>query len=110
MSSPQQDIKIIQLASPATVAQAQQAVLRARAGDRLLFVLPDEADNFAYLPRLKTLRRAADEAGIQVGLVSGDKDIRYFAKQARIPVYKSEEAARQRWRWPKPEAHLPPPN
>ena len=110
MSSQQSEIKILPLSSPATVAQAQHAVLRAQPGERLLFILPEDADNFAHLPRLKALRRAADEADVQIGLVTRDGDIKHFAKQARIPVYKSEDAARSRWRWPKPEAPLPPPD
>jgi len=92
------------------VAQARNAVLDAQPGARLLFILPEDADGFAHLARLKALRRLADEAGVQIGLATGDKDIRYFAKAARIPVYKSEDAARKRWRWPKPEAPLPPPD
>ncbi len=110
MSSQQSEIQTIHLSAPATVAQAQQAILRARAGDRLLFILPEDAANFAYLPRLKALRREADDASVQIGLVTGDGDIKYFAKQARIPVYKTADAARKRWRWPKPEGTLPPPH
>ncbi len=110
MPSSQQDIKTIRLHSPATVAQARSAALGAQPGDRLLFILPEDADDFAHLARLKALRRLADDAAVQMGLVTEDKDIRYFARGARIPVYKSEDAARRRWRWPKPEAPLPPPN
>jgi hypothetical protein len=110
MSSPQPEIKIHSLSSPATVARAQQAVLRAQPGDRLLFILPDDAANFAYLPRLKALRREADNADVQIGLVTQDGDIKYFAKLARIPVYKTEDAARKHWRWPKSEGVLPPPH
>ncbi len=107
---PQPDIHPIPLDPPATVAKARLAVFRAEPGSRLLFILPDQADNFAHLPRLKALRQAADDAGVQIGLVTQDKDIRYFAKKARIPVYRSEAAARRRWRWPKPEPPLPPPH
>ncbi len=104
------DIRTIFLSAPATVAQARNAVLGAQPGERLLFILPDEADHFANEVRLKALRQEADAGNVQIGLVTGDKDIRYFAKATRIPVYKSEDAARRRWRWPKPEAPLPPPN
>ncbi len=110
MASSQPDIQPIPLPAPATVANARIAVLGAEPGDRLLLILPDEADNFAHLPRLKALRRLADDSDVQIGLVTRDKDIKYFAKRARIPVYKSEKAARRRWRWPKPEAPLPPPH
>ncbi len=103
-------IHFISLAPPATVAKARFAIFRATLGSRLLFILPEEADNFAHLPRLKALRQAADDAGVEIGLVTRDKDIRYFAKKARIPVYRSEVAARRRWRWPKPEPPLPPPH
>ena len=92
------------------MAQARNAVLRANAGDRLLFILPADADNFANEALLKAFRRDADAGGVQVGLVTADDDIRYFAKLARIPTYKTEEAARRRWRWPRPEAPLPPPH
>ncbi len=104
------DIQTISLSAPATVAQARREILRAGPGARLLFILPADAANFAYLPRLKALRQEADAADVQIGLVMRDGDIRYFARQARIPVYKSEDAARKRWRWPKPEAPLPPPH
>jgi len=110
MPSFQSDIQTLSLSAPATVAQARNGVLGARPGERLLFILPDDADDFAHPARLKALRRLADDAGVQIGLVTRDKDIRYFAQKARIPVYKSEEAGRRRWRWPKPEAPLPPPN
>ena len=110
MSLSQQEIKIISLSSPATVARARKAILRAQPGARLLFILPDEGDDFAHLPRLKALRLLADEANVQIGLVTRDKDIRYFARNARIPTYKSIEEAQKRWRWPKPEAPLPPPH
>ena len=110
MPSSQSPITPLALTPPATVAQARSAILRAAPGERLLFILPEDADDFAYLPRLKTLRRLADDAGVQIGLVTRDKDIRYFAKKARIPCYRSEESARKHWRWPKPEAPLPPPH
>lgn len=110
MTSYQSEIQTIPLSPPATVAKARLAVFRAAPGERLLFLLPDDADNFAHLPRLKALRRAADDAGVQIGLVTRDQDISYFAKAARIPVYKSEKDARRRWRWPKPEPPLPPPH
>ncbi len=100
----------IEIVPVRTVAQARLAVLRAQPHQRLLFTFPDEVDNFAHLARLKALRRLADEAGVQIGLVTRDKDVRYFAKKARIPVYASEAAARKRWRWPKAEPPLPPPH
>ncbi|HIQ11832.1 MAG TPA: hypothetical protein EYH29_03080 [Caldilineales bacterium] len=107
---PQLEIQTIPLTPPATVAKARLAVLRAEPGARLLFLLPDDADNFAHLPRLKALRQAADNASVQIGLATRDKDIHDFAQKARIPTYKSEEAARRRWRWPRPEPPLPPPH
>ncbi len=110
MSSAPPEINIISLSAPATVAQARNAILRAHAGDRLLFILPDDADNFANEARLRALRKDADRGGIQLGLVTEDDDIRYFAKLARIPTHKSEAEARKRWRWPKPEPPLPPPH
>jgi len=99
----------IHLTSPATVAQARNEALRADSGQKLLFVLPASADNFANEALLKALRMVADAGRVQIGLVTKDGDIRYFARLARIPVYKSEAAARKHWRWPKPEAPLPPP-
>ncbi len=110
MTSSQQDISIIVFDPPATVAKARHAVFRAQPGEKLLFILSEDADNFAHLARLKTLRRAADDAGVQIGLVTRDRDIRYFGKKARIPVYASPDQARKRWRWPQPEPPLPPPH
>lgn len=109
MSSSESNIHIIPLPSPATVAQAQRAVLGAQPGARLLFILPAAADHFAHAARLKALRKEADAAGVQIGLVTDDADIRYFARLARIPCYRSQETALKHWRWPKPDAPLPPP-
>ena len=103
-------IQTISLAVAPTVAYARQVVQRAQTGARLLFILPDSADNFAHQARLRLLRKDADAQGIELGLVTEDADIRYFAHLARIPVYATEEAARKHWRWPKPEAPLPPPH
>ena len=103
-------ILIIKLKRPATVARARKAILRAQPQARLLLVLPAEADNFANEARLKALRKDADAGNVQIGLVTEDDDIRDFAKRARIPTYKSVEEAQKRWRWPKPEAPLPPPH
>ena len=110
MTSSEQNVIIIHLTSPAMVAQARNEVLRAHKNDRILFILPDESDDFVNEPLLKILRKEADEGGVQVGFVTNDPDIRYFCKGTRLPVYKSEAAARTHWRWPKPEGPLPAPN
>lgn len=110
MTSTERNVITIHLTSPAMVAQARNEVLRAHRNDRILFILPDESDDFTNEPRLKILRKEADEGGVQVGFVTKDPDIRYFCKRARLPFYQSEEAARAHWRWPKPEGALPAPN
>jgi hypothetical protein len=103
-------IQTISLAIAPTVAQARQIILRAQSGARLLFILPEQADNFAHLARLRLLRQGADARGVEIALVTADADIRYFARLARIPTHTTEEKARQHWRWPKPEAPLPSPH
>lgn len=102
-------LHIIQLDSPATPAAALAALRRAEKGDRVLLVLPAAADALAHEVRLQVLRRQADELGVQVGLVTADADILYFARRARIPTFSSPEQARQKWRYPKPLPPLPAP-
>ncbi len=100
----------IPLDSPATLGAASNALQKGGAGDQVLLVLPREADDLASEVRLQVLRRQADAAQVQVGLVTKDKDIRHFARKARIPAFSSADKAQGRWRYPKPPAPLPPPS
>ncbi|MCO6452909.1 MAG: baseplate J/gp47 family protein [Caldilineales bacterium] len=99
----------VEIPAPATVAAAQAAVSGVEPGERVVVVVPDPAPDFASEVRLQLLRRQADVANVQVGLVSKDADISYFAGRARIPVFDSLAAAEGKWRYPKPAGELPPP-
>ncbi len=99
----------IELSSPATLAAAVAALREAAPGDRVLLVLPDADDDFASEVRLQVLRREADAAQVQVGLVTGDRDTKQWARAARIPTFATAAKAEGRWRYPKPEAPLPSP-
>lgn len=102
-------LHIIDLPAPATLAAASVGIHQAVAGERVAFVLPAPADDFANEVRLRVLRRQADAAGVQVGLVTTDADVRYFARRAGVPTFASVQAANEPWRYPKPEATLPAP-
>ena len=78
-------------------------------GDRLLLALPDPPDEFAHPVRLQLLRRQADEIGVEVGLMTTDRDVRRHARQARLPTYADPDEAEQRWRYPSPLPPLPGP-
>lgn len=99
----------IPLQPPATLSAATAAINRARAGDRVLLVLPDPPDGLAHAVRLQVLRRQADAAGVQVGLVTADPDVRYHARQARIPIFASAAEGEHRWRYAPAQAPLPDP-
>ncbi|NOZ70779.1 MAG: hypothetical protein GXP38_02520, partial [Chloroflexi bacterium] len=81
----------IQLEAPATLAAATAALRQAQKGDRVLLLLPGAVDELAHEVRLQVLRRQADELGVQVGLVSDDADVLYFARRARIPTFSSPQ-------------------
>lgn len=100
-------LHIVDLPAPPTLAAAAVGVRQARAGERIAFVLPATADDFASEVRLRVLRRQADAAGVQVGLVTTDADVRYFARRAGVPTFASTRDAGGRWRYPKPEPALP---
>ena len=100
----------IPLESPATLGAASNALQQGSAGDQVLLVLPKGADDLASEVRLQVLRRQADAAKVQVGLVTRDRDIRHFARKARIPTFSSAEKAQGRWRYPKSPALLPSPS
>lgn len=100
----------IQLEAPATLAAATAAVRQAQKGDRVLLLLPGAVDELAHEVRLQVLRRQADELGVQVGLVSDDADVLYFARRARIPTFSSPQQASRAWRYPKPQPSLPSPS
>jgi len=100
----------IPLDSPATLGAASNALQQGDVGDQVLLVLPQQADDLASEVRLQVLRRQADAAQVQVGLVTNDSDIRHFARKARIPTFSSVEKAQKRWRYPKPPASLPSPS
>ncbi len=102
-------LHIIDLSAPATLAAAAVGIRQALAGERVAFVLPVAADAFASEVRLKVLRRQADAAGVQVGLVTTDADVRYFAQRAGLPTFASISAASGSWRYPKVTAALPVP-
>ncbi len=102
-------LHIIDLPAPATLAAAGVGVRQAIAGERVAFVLPAPADEFASEVRLRLLRRQADAAGVQVGLVTADADVCYFARRAGVPTFASAQAASERWRYPRPEPALPAP-
>ncbi|NOX60899.1 MAG: hypothetical protein GXP42_02960 [Chloroflexi bacterium] len=99
-----------EIPAPATLAAIQAAIRGADVGERVLLILPDHADELASEVPWQVIRRQADDAEVQVGVVSADPDIRYFAKRARIPVYKSREQAQRRWRWPRADYRLPAPH
>lgn len=103
------NFRTVQLDPSASVAAVTAALRGAEAGERLLFVLPEQADEFAHEVRLQVLRRQADAAGLRIGLVTEDADVRYHARRARIPAFSSLEQAAKPWRYPRPPAELPPP-
>lgn len=99
----------IQLDAPVTLGAASAALRQGQRGDQVLLILPEQSDGLASEVRLQVLRRQADAAGVQVGLVTDDADIRHFARTARIPVFASTKKAQGRWRYPKaPEPPLDP--
>ncbi len=100
----------IQLDAPATLGAASNALQQGAAGSQVLLVLPEQADDLASEVRLQVLRRQADAAQLQIGLVTTDADIRHFARKARIPTFSSIEKADKRWRYPKPPVSLPSPS
>lgn len=102
-------LHIIELSSPATVAAAAVGIRRAVAGERVAFVLPSAVDEFASEVRLQVLRRQADAARVQVGLITTDADVRYFARRVGVPTFSSADGASRQWRYPKPRASLPAP-
>ncbi|RME85896.1 MAG: hypothetical protein D6775_01550 [Caldilineae bacterium] len=102
-------LSIKYLTAPATVAAAIALVKQAQPEERLVLVLPEQAEDFAHEVRLDVLRRQADAMRVQVGLVTQDEDIVYFARQARIPTFDTLERARNGWRYPRPAPPLPPP-
>jgi hypothetical protein len=100
-------LRTIDLPSPATLTAAAAALRGAAPGDRVLLVLPATPDDFASEVRLQVLRREADAGQVQVGLVTGDADVRQWARKARIPTFASADKAQGRWRYPKPASSLP---
>lgn len=103
----------IDLPAPATLAAAVAGIRQAAIGERVLLVLPHEAnatDEFSSEVRLQLLRRQADAAGVQVGLVTADADVRYFAKRVGLPTFASAEQAQGRWQYAKAPAALPGPD
>ncbi len=104
------NLHIIELPSPATLAAATAALRGAGPGDRVLLVLPSQSDDLASEVRLQVLRREADAGQVQVGLVTGDADVRQWAHSARIPVFASVDKAQGRWHYPKPVSALPSPD
>ncbi len=100
----------VELPTPATAAAAIAALRYAEPGEQVLLILPDEADDLAHPVRLQSLRRQADAMQVQVGLVTNDADIRYHARKARIPTFRSATRADKRWRYPSPPPTLPAPH
>lgn len=101
--------RVVELTAPATLAAALAAVRAATPGERLVLVLPPEADGLAATVPLQVLRRQADAGHVQVALVTSDPDIRYHARQARLPILPDVNRAQGRWRYPPPPSPLPPP-
>ncbi len=105
-------LHIIDLSTPATLAAAAVGIRQAVAGERVLFVLPSgasAADEFSSEVRLQLLHRQAAAAGVQVGLVTTDADVRYFAQRVGLPTFSSIEGAQGRWRYVKTPSALPGP-
>jgi hypothetical protein len=101
--------RVVELAAPVTPAAVLAVIREARPGERLLLVLPPAADALAAPIPLQILRRQADAARVQVALVTTDADIRYHARQARLPVFADVGQAQGRWRYPAPPPPLPSP-
>ena len=85
----------LSLAAPVTLEAAIAALAQAGPGDRLLLILPESPDALAHEVRLQLLRRQADAAGVQLGLVTADPDVRYHARRARIPTFATTAAGRR---------------
>jgi hypothetical protein len=101
--------RVVELAAPVTPAAVLAVVRQAEPGERLIFVLPPATDALAAVVPLQILRRQADAARVQVALVTTDPDIRYHARQARLPVFPDVQRAQGRWRYPSPLPPLPSP-
>ncbi len=69
-------------------------------GRRIILIVPRGCKALDAEHELKLLRRRADEADVQVALVSTEYNLKEHARVAGIPVFSSvEKAQTSRWQW-----------
>jgi hypothetical protein len=84
-----------------------------RQASRVLLIWPHRGQVLSRRLDLVLLLRHCQALGIQLALVTGDPDVRYYAQELSISVFGSaEQAQRARWKHPlrpKPMRDSPPP-
>lgn len=69
-------------------------------GRRIILIVPRGGKALDALHEMKLLRRWADEADVQVALVSTAYNVKEFARIAALPVFSSvAKAQNTRWQW-----------